>query len=221
MKGIIYATARLIEAAKRAYARKWTFLVLFLIAFSGSVFALGTLDLLPDAPPAPAAAVAAADGPARAQVPTVAETPVKIEIQKLNRTADVVNPATTDIAVLDEALLAGAVHYSTSAALGEEGNVVLFGHSSYLPIVGNRAYKTFNDIQKLSAGDVVTVSSSRTAYTYKVRTVMKESVADNKPIPLSVSGRELTLVTCNSFATKSDRFIVVADFVESRALLSR
>jgi LPXTG-site transpeptidase (sortase) family protein len=96
--------------------------------------------------------------------------------------------------------------------------VVLFGHSSYLPIVGNQAYKTFNSIQKLVTGDVVIVSSSGTAYTYRVTSVSKESTVD-AVIPLVVTGRVLTLSTCNSFASKSDRFVVVAEFVESHSVI--
>ena len=87
-----------------------------------------------------------------------------------------------------------------------------------LPLVNNQAYKTFNGIQKFVAGDVVTVYSSGTAYTYLVRSVAKESVNDNKGIPLEVSGRVLTLVTCNSFGAKEDRFVVTADFVESHLI---
>jgi LPXTG-site transpeptidase (sortase) family protein len=120
---------------------------------------------------------------------------------------------------LDGDLLTGAVHYPTSAELGEDGNVVLFGHSSYLPIVKNQAYKTFDGIQKLAVGDLVTVYSSTTAYTYAVRTVAKES-ANDAIIPLTVDGRVLTLSTCNSFGEKTDRFVVTADFVGSEAISS-
>ncbi|MBU6388267.1 sortase [Patescibacteria group bacterium] len=227
MKGLIDLTVRLVLAGKRAYAKKWSFLSVFAAAFFCSVFVLGKLDLLPDAPqPSADPAVTLAAEPhsaAGVNIPmqtTASELPVKIEIPAINLSATVSNPATVDIEVLDQKLLSGAVRYPTSAKLGEMGNVVLFGHSSYLPIVGNQAYKTFNGIQKLVAGDVVTVSSSGTAYTYRVRSVMKESANDNSAIPLSVAGKTLTLVTCNSFATKTDRFVVTADFVESHSVSS-
>ena len=140
---------------------------------------------------------------------------MKIEIAAINLSATIANPMTTNITVLNTDLLSGAVRYPTSAKLGEEGNVVLFGHSSYLPIVGNQAYKTFNGIQKLAAGDIVIVSSSDTAYSYRVKSVTKENANNNSAIPLSVAGKTLTLVTCNSFGAKEDRFVVTADFVES------
>ena len=92
--------------------------------------------------------------------------------------------------------------------------MVIFGHSSYLPVVNNPSFKALNGIQKLHEGDTIAVSSSGTTYTYAVRTVSKED-ADSAGIPLVVSGKVLTLATCDSFGTKSDRFVVVADFVES------
>ncbi len=192
---------------------KWGFFGVFVFTFLGSVFVLARLDLLPEMPSDPTSEGEEVLKSADLNVPT------KIEIPKINLSANVVNPTTTDVEILDEELLKGAVRYPTSAKLGETGNVVLFGHSSYLPIVGNQAYKTFNGIQKLVAGDMITVSSADTAYTYRVRSMMKES-ANDAAIPLSVAGSVLTLSTCDSFGKKTDRFVVVADFVESHSIPS-
>ena len=218
MQGIIVIIVRLMRAAQKASTQKWSFLALFALAFLGSVEFLAHADLLPEAPKAATPVVtltAAVQQPAAAvEAAHVSELPVKISIPVINLSATIANPNTTNIEALDEQLLRGAVRYPTSAMLGQDGNVVLFGHSSYLPVVNNPAYKTFNGIQKLAVGDVVTVYSSATAYTYKVRSVAKEST-DNAVIPLQVSGKVLTLSTCNSFGEKSDRFVVTADFVES------
>lgn len=219
MGKIINYIVRLIVAGRRAYERKWSFLGLFILAFFMSVSVLAQLDLLPEEKKSNAQSpvvVAGADTPPPA---ATVELPAKIEIPAIGLAATIVNPTTTDIASLDKALLSGAVRYPTSAKLGETGNVVLFGHSSYLPVVGNQAFKTFNGIQKLLEGDTVTVSSSGTAYTYRVRTVAKES-ANDAGIPLAVAGRVLTLSTCDSFGKKTDRFVVTADFVESHAISS-
>ncbi|MDP1707011.1 MAG: sortase [bacterium] len=224
MGGIIDIAVRLIRAGRLAYARKWNFFGLFAIVFFSSVAILDQLDLLPEKPIVVVAPIVVLTENKSGTVaindtsPTVPELPARIEITKINLSANVVNPTTTNIADLDGELLKGAVRYPTSAKLGETGNVVLFGHSSYLPVVKNQAYKAFNDIQKLSAGDTVTVYSSDTAYTYRVRSVAKEVADDNTAIPLSVNGKVLTLVTCNSFADKQDRFVVTADFVESNPI---
>ncbi|MFZ3043866.1 MAG: sortase [Minisyncoccia bacterium] len=216
MERIVNVTVRLVEAGKRAYARKWNFFGVFVVVFFVSVFTLGKLDLLPQAP----AAVAANPTVSSSEPEPIAvvELPTKIDIPSINLSVTIANPTTIDIEALDKDLLKGAVRYPTSASLGEAGNVVLFGHSSYLPVVGNQAYKTFNGIQKLVVGDTVIVSSGGTAYTYRVRTVMKESAASNAGISLVTTERVLTLVTCNSFATKENRFVVTADFVESHSV---
>ena len=216
MKVFVQAAARLLEAVARMYAEKLNFLALFVLIFAFFLFTLARFDLLPEAPVlntvVPVALVALAPTVTSAAV----ELPMKIEIPTIGLSATVANSDTTDATALDALLLKGAVRYPTSAKLGETGNVVLFGHSSYLPVVGNPAYKTFDGIQKLHAGDLITVYSADAVYTYAVRSVTKES-ADSAGIPLVVAGRELTLVTCNSFATKTDRFVVVANFVESHA----
>jgi len=221
---LIDFVVRLIQAGKRAYEKKWSFFGVFAFAFFGSVAVPGAFDLLPEAPSTSVrtegtVALTTETTPVAnvsAQV-VISELPTKIEIPAINLSASIANPTTTDVEILDQKLLSGAVRYPTSAKLGETGNIVLFGHSSYLPVVGNQAYKTFNGIQKLVAGNVVTVYSSGTAYTYRVRSVAKES-ANDAGIELSVSGRVLTLATCDSFGAKSDRFVVTADFVESHSV---
>lgn len=218
MERIISLTARLLGAGARAYARKWSFLGVFAVAFLGSVLALAKLDLLPQTPPVVAASQSVLASEREPEPVMAVELPTEIDIPAIGLAATIANPTTTEIEVLDRNLLKGAVRYPTSAKLGETGNVVLFGHSSYLPIVGNPAYKTFNGIQKLVAGDTITVYAPDAAYTYRVRTVAKENAASGAGIALATTGRVLTLSTCNSFGTKTDRFVVTADFVESHSL---
>lgn len=223
---LVTALIRLIRAAKDTYARKWTFLAAFLVVFFLTIVVMAKLDLLPDASKADADAstptVTVSSSPlvaaAASAMPAVGELPTKIAIPSINLSVSVANPESTDIDVLDNDLLKGAVRYPTSAKLGEaNGNVIIFGHSSYLPIVNNSAYKTFDGIQKLKAGATITVYSSGTAYDYSVDTVTKED-ATSAAIPLTVSGQELTLSTCDSFASKSDRFVVTAHLVDSHLL---
>ena len=218
----MHIAARLVRAAQDAYARKWSFLALSLFSLALSAYVLGLLGLLPDPPAQGAPVTVATSSPLAAAAasgvsPGVAEDPVKLEIPAIGLSTVIANPATTNLETLDQLLLSGAVRYPTSAQLNEDGNVVIFGHSSYLPIVRNQAYKTFDGIQKLHAGDTITVYSSDMAYTYAVRSVVQEN-ATEAAIPLSVSGRVLTLSTCDVFGEKSDRFIVTADFVSSHPI---
>lgn len=224
MDWMITAAVRLVRAGKRIQTKRAQFLGVFGVVFLWSVTSLANNGLLPNTPIAsaePSVAISASNVMARASASIVAsEEPMKIEIPAINLSTTVANPATTEVETLDAYLLKGAVRYPTSALLGDTGNVVLFGHSSYLPVVGNQAYKTFDGIQKLASGDVITVYSTDAAYTYHVRSVARENAGSGAGISLAVAGKELTLVTCNSFATKSDRFVVTADFVESHSLAS-
>lgn len=184
-----------------------------LLVFGTSVLVLASLDLLPERKSLP---VVTASPVEQAQtVPVfVPELPTHISVPSINLSATIANPESTEVAKLDAALHNGAVRYPLSAKLGSEGNVIVFGHSSYLPIVNNQAYKTFNEIQKLKKDDRILVTGTDHTYVYAVETVNSAN-AGTDGIPLTVTGSVLTLATCDSFGTKSDRFVVTARLVES------
>ena len=228
MAWIVKVLVILICATRRAYAKKWGFLTFALSVFLVSVLFLAHFELLPN----PLAKTVKNEPKitlntsqsvsyvsAKNTQVLVREFPVKVEIPKIKLSVTVVNPNTTNAKVLDKDLLSGAVRYPKSARLGENGNVIIFGHSSYLPIVYNQAYKTFDGIQKLKKGNRIVVSSKNTAYVYSVDTVSKEESA-LVAISLSVARPTLTLSTCDSFGKKSERFVVTAHLVDSYPLES-
>lgn len=209
-------TVKFLRAVSRAYRKKWSFLAAFLVTFFVSFSTLAVFDLVPEAPAREEVAVSA--GALAASVALAApENPMRIEIPEVGIDVTVKNPESTNVAVLDEALLTGAVRYPTSAKLGEEGNTILFGHSSYLPIVNNEAFKAFNEIQNLKEGDRIYVHGEVQTYVYSV-TQVAQADAEEDAIPLTKTGHTLTLATCDSFGKKSDRFIVVAELVETYPL---
>jgi LPXTG-site transpeptidase (sortase) family protein len=150
---------------------------------------------------------------------TKAQEPVRITANKIGMDVTIKNPPSTNVDVLDDALLTGAVRYPTSAKLGENGTVLLFGHSSYLPVIHNQAYKAFKGIQTLQKGDIVSVYSATAEYRYGVESVTVAN-ADEDVVELRQDGKYLTLVTCDSFTKKTDRFIVTAKFVGAYPLAS-
>ncbi|HVX90351.1 MAG TPA: sortase [Candidatus Paceibacterota bacterium] len=219
----VNAAVRLVRAAQHAWAARFQFLVTFTGVLFVTLSVLIWLDWVPDAPaattpvPTTLSELQSPDA-VQAFVSLSGEDPVKITAPAIGLSATISNPTTTNVEALDQYLLTGAVRYPTSALLGQNGNMILFGHSSYLPIVHNQAYKTFDGIQNLKQGDLITVSSSGRAYTYSVDTVAQENVSTGA-IPLTNDGKQhLTLATCDSFGTKSDRFVVMATLVESHAL---
>ncbi|MBL4644738.1 MAG: sortase [Candidatus Pacebacteria bacterium] len=140
--------------------------------------------------------------------------PDRLIIPSLGKDLPTSNPQTRDIALLDEELKSSVVRYPDSATLGEEGrNVLIFGHSSNLPFVRNKMYKAFTGIQKLQNGELIQAISGTDTYNYRVSRVYRADAHDDR-IALSTSGaNRLTLLTCDTFGKKSDRWIVEADFV--------
>jgi LPXTG-site transpeptidase (sortase) family protein len=194
----------------RFFSFAFTFVAMFIITFTF----LAMVDALPE----PLSSEGVNDSqPLQQSELVVAEFPNKIEIKALRMENPVRNPQTTDIAALDEELLKGTVRYPTSAPLGVDGTVLIFGHSSYLPIVRNPNYKAFNGIQKLKTGDIVSVFSDTAEYRYSVTSV-RLADAEEDVVELPNNGKFLTLITCDSFGKKSDRFIVTAAFEGAYAL---
>ena len=197
------------QILERPAAFAVAFLAFFFIAY-GFLAAVGaTPDPLP---------VATSDTPATnavATTPQTPEAPVRVVAKDINLDVNVVNPTTTDVDQLDQELTKGAVHYPTSAELGVNGTVLLFGHSSYLPVVYHQYYKTFDGIQNLKTGQIISVYSGTTEYRYAVTGVRVADSTDaaSNQIPLLSDNKYLTLVTCDSFAAKSNRFIVTASYV--------
>lgn len=194
---------------------KVSLFVITVLVFVATYGVLATFDLLPNSATTQVKAEEAT-GPVQMAGSTVAsEFPSKVLIPSIHLEVAVSNPTTAEPTVLDNELLKGAVRYPTSGLLGSEGsNVVIFAHSSYLPIVHNQAYKAFDGIQKLSVGEKIFVTGKDRTYVYAVDSV-NQADASKAGIPLSVEGNKLTLITCDSFSSKSGRFVVQATFVES------
>ncbi|MFA7193363.1 MAG: sortase [Candidatus Paceibacterota bacterium] len=134
--------------------------------------------------------------------------PSRILIPSVGIDSVVLQPQSPMIDVLDSALQKGAVYYPGSGFI-EKGNIFIFGHSSGLPVVINQAYKTFNGIEKSKIGDEIILYANGQKYTYVIEKVYQAD-AESAFIDLSRSGRRLTISTCNSFGTKSDRWVVDA-----------
>lgn len=212
---------RIVYACAAVYARKWIYIIYIIIIFSITAISLASVGIIPDYPLNSSStksikpvitltSVSVHDTPAKIFI----ENPVKISMPSIHKSASIKNPDTQDVRVLNKALLSGAVRYWHSAKLGEKGNIVLFGHSSYIPIILNQAYKTFSGIQNLHRGASIFVYSTTTVYEYAVDTVKKQNTTTDS-VNLLKPGKNLTLITCNVFGKKSDRFVVSAHFVKS------
>lgn len=140
--------------------------------------------------------------------------PSRLIITKIDLDLPIYNPQTRDIEELDKQLKDGPARYVDSALLGEKGNVLVFGHSSHLPVVHNQMYKAFNRVPELSEGDVVALVGGGKEYVYRV-TSLKQVDAEEGIIDLSKTGEKLTIVTCDTLTGKTARFVLEAEFIGS------
>jgi LPXTG-site transpeptidase (sortase) family protein len=138
--------------------------------------------------------------------------PTRIVIESIGLDTIITSPLSTDVGVLDRALQSGAVRYPGSGLLGESANMLIFGHSSYLPVVKNKAYQAFNELGKVTRGERITVYSDNHMYTYEVSSV-RMAKAEDVSVDFTSSVPTLTLATCNTFGAKEDRWVVTATLV--------
>jgi LPXTG-site transpeptidase (sortase) family protein len=152
--------------------------------------------------------------PSTSAMPTGIE-PVKLIIPAANMNLPVQNPTTTDVSALDALLKNGPAHYVGSADLGQSGNLIIFAHSSHLPIVTNKMFQAFNNVPNLNAGDSITIlGSDGKDYNYSVVSVVKADTNDGTTIDTSPSqGTNLTLVTCDTLTGVSARFVLTATYI--------
>ena len=192
---------------------KWIFLVSFVLIFFTTLSILSTVGVVPENSNVSETSLIK---------PVLASSekqydPVNIVIDSVGIDSVVLNPESRDISGLDEALRSGVVHYPGSGTLADNSNMFLFGHSSHLPIVHNKAYQLFNNLEKVKTGEEILVKSKNNEYVYRVSKVSLVD-ANEALVEISNKKKKLTLSTCNSFGETSERYVVEADFVRSYPL---
>ncbi len=143
--------------------------------------------------------------------------PVAITLGRLDRTVTVLNPTSSSVADLDAALLNGVVRHPDSADFSADGNILILGHSSHLPNVFNSNFQAFNGLETMTWGDKIYLDSADTRYVYRVEKVY-EAKASEVIVPFTPGEAMLTLVTCNNFGAKEDRYIVEAVLIDTELL---
>ncbi len=106
-----------------------------------------------------------------------------------------------------EQLKKGVAQKIGSAGPGQIGNMALAGHND---IYG----EVFRNLDKLSPGDEITVSTQRQSYTYVVRDT---KVVDPTEVWVlePTNFASVTLISCYPYRVNSKRIVVFADLVQS------
>ena len=190
------------------------FLGLWFLIFSISFIILSIFDLVPESKDEIVFDIASTTQTLEQKVSLLERAlPERIVINTIGVDVAINNPNSRNIDILNESLKSGSVRYPDSGLLGERTNMLLFGHSSNLPIVRNGNYKAFNKLDELKIEDRVSVFSNTHEFIYEVTSV-EEADASDAFVNFESNKRELTLSTCDNFGDLNDRFVVRAELVD-------
>src|SRR3990167_2822087 len=136
----------------------------------------------------------------------------KIIIPKINVEAPVVydEPSIEEKAV-QKGLERGVVHYGTTPNPGENGNAVIFGHSSG-NILNSGKYKfAFILLKSLEKNDTFIIDKDGKRYAYKVYEKYVTAPTDVSILKARDRPSTMTLVTCDPPGMSTNRLIVVGE----------
>lgn len=171
---------------------------------------------LPVAPNFPAETVKAAAIVAPTPTPTPEPAPTipesTLSFGSLNISAPISWDTSFDDALILKTLPNSLVHFQGTAKPGQQGYVVITGHSSNYPWIKGQYNSIFAPLQKATAGETVLINYKNREYTYKVT---KSYVV--KPTDVDVlgggTGSGLRLITCTPIGTSLRRLVVEAEQV--------
>lgn len=110
---------------------------------------------------------------------------------------------------IQDALRNGVVHFPGTAYPGQDGNVVVTGHSSYFPWDPGRFKDVFALLHQVNVGDEVIFYHSQKKYKYIVyeKKIVKPSQVD---VLTQEGDNRLTLITCTPVGTALNRLVLFA-----------
>ncbi len=138
-------------------------------------------------------------------------TSYKLSIPRLN-----IKKAT--VAIGGEDLSLSLIQYPGTAAPGQVGNSVIFGHSVLPAFYNPTNYLTiFSTIPTLIKGDIITVDYDGITYKYQVEEKFEVEATDLQILDQDKSDSFLTLVTCVPPGLKTRRGVIRARIVPIRS----
>ncbi len=137
--------------------------------------------------------------------------PDSIIISKLGVKAPLLWASGTTQKQLNESLNQGVILYPGSALPGQNGEVVLSGHSSIFPWVKTQYGQVFTLLDKLQAGDTVSLVYNHRQYDYQIT---GQEVLNPNQIKISDTDQPvLKLTTCWPIGTSAKRLVVYGELI--------
>lgn len=137
-----------------------------------------------------------------------------IEITTIDIEAPIVIGQTTDIKTITKDLDRGVVYYPGSVLPGENGHIILLGHSAPPNWPKIKYDWVFSKVNDLNPGDEVSVHFNNTKYTYRVTEKAIIQPGDNV-VPKGLTGKNniLTIISCWPPGKDYKRIAVQAELI--------
>lgn len=115
---------------------------------------------------------------------------------------------------IQDSLLEGVVYYPGTAKPGEEGNMVLTGHSSNVFWEISDYNTVFALLPRLNVGEDIFITYNQQEFHYRV--TEKYEIKPNEVSVLEQGkGKKLTAITCTPVGTRLKRLVVQAELIEN------
>lgn len=116
------------------------------------------------------------------------------------------------VTTVDNELDKHLVNFAGTAVPPDNGNAVIYGHSSLPQLFEPYNYKTiFATLYKLKTGDDFSVNVENIIYNYKIRSIRVTDPEDTSVFTQDYDISHITLVTCTPPGTTWKRLIIKAD----------
>ena len=135
-------------------------------------------------------------------------------IPKINVQIPVIYATDNSDNTIENDLESGVVHYADTAIPGQNGNLVIFGHSSN-NIFNPGKYKfAFVLLSHLGNGDTFYIDKDGKRYTYQIYDRQIVSPSDVSVLGLTDKPATATLITCDPPGTSTNRLVVSAEQID-------
>jgi sortase A len=143
-------------------------------------------------------------------------SPMELIIPKINVRTPIVFPKDSSVQGVLKSLEGGVGVYPGSIMPGQDGRMILLGHSSLASWYNGDYARVFALLKNLEAGDEFTIVSGGNQYTYKVfsNRVLKPAATDAY-LADPARGSVLELITCDPVGSAANRRIVSAVLLET------
>lgn len=119
------------------------------------------------------------------------------------------------VSTTDTNLAAHLVNFTGTAVPPNNGNAVIFGHSTLPQLYNPKDYKTiFANAYKIKAGDEIFVNYQKITYKYKVFSIIVVDPTDTSVLEQDIRDSFLTLITCTPPGTVWKRLVIKSQLVK-------